>query len=105
LKKQESRSLVGAYGTAAIRLLMLTGCRLREILELKWQHVDMERGVLNLPDSKTGTTTIVLGAPALKVLANVPRTEGSPYVIGGEALDQSHSDLTGHRRSLARRGN
>jgi integrase len=105
LKKEENRrSIVSAYGTAAIRLLTLTGCRLREILDLKWQHVDMERGLLNLPDSKTGATTIVLAAPALEVLANVPRTEGCPYVIAGEALDQQLSDLSGYRRSLARRG-
>ncbi|MEW9837467.1 tyrosine-type recombinase/integrase, partial [Mesorhizobium marinum] len=40
--------------TGAVRLLLLTGCRLREILNLRWQDVDLDRGFLWLPDSKTG---------------------------------------------------
>ena len=39
---------------AAVRLLILTGCRLNEIMTLKWEHVDLDAAVLNLPDSKTG---------------------------------------------------
>ena len=52
---------------AALRLLMFTGCRLREILNLQWEHVDIERGLLLLPDSKTGQKTVILNAPALAV--------------------------------------
>ena len=36
----------------AIRLLMLTGCRLSEILTLRWAHVDLAAGELNLLDTK-----------------------------------------------------
>ena len=36
---------------------------------LKWDEVDFERGLLFLPDSKTGKKTIALNAPALAVLA------------------------------------
>ncbi len=39
---------------AAVRLLMLTGCRLSEIQKLRWEHVDLDAGELRLPDSKTG---------------------------------------------------
>ena len=35
---------------AAIRLLILTGARLREVLEAKWEYVDWDRGMLLLPD-------------------------------------------------------
>ena len=45
----ETRSAV-----AAIRLLMLTGCRCSEIQTLRWEHVDLEAGELHLPDTKTG---------------------------------------------------
>ena len=45
---------VRASAVAAIRLLMLTGCRRDEILTLQWSDVDLEAGELHLPDSKTG---------------------------------------------------
>ena len=72
-KEKNRRTMIGPHAAAAIRLLILTGARLREILHLKWEHVDFERGMLLLPDSKTGKKAIVLNAPALSVLANVPR--------------------------------
>lgn len=68
---------------AAIRLLVLTGCRKSEILTLMWDHVDFQLGALRLPDSKTGAKLVPLGAPALKLLASLPRLEGNPYVIPG----------------------
>ncbi len=40
---------------AAIRLLMLTGCRSDEILTLQWDDIDRAARVLRLRDSKTGT--------------------------------------------------
>ena len=38
---------------AAIRLLMLTGCRLSETQKLRWEYVDLEAGELWLPDTGT----------------------------------------------------
>ncbi len=69
---------------AAIRLLLLTGARHSEILTLKWDWVDFEQACIHLPDSKTGAKTVYLNAPALEVLANLPRIEGNPHVICGE---------------------
>jgi integrase len=42
------------WAVAAIRLLLLTGARLREILDARWEQLDIERGVLFLRDSKSG---------------------------------------------------
>lgn len=78
-------------GIAALRLLLFSGARLREILHLRWENVDLERGMLFLPDSKTGRKTIVLGAPAIAILASRPR-EGT-YVIAGKNVDQPRTDL------------
>jgi integrase len=80
---------------AAIRLLILTGARLREILDAKWSYVDVERGALFLPDSKTGKKTIYLNAAALEVLHNLPREDDNPYVIPGQKDGQPKSDLNG----------
>src|SRR5208337_3055487 len=66
---------------AALRLLILTGARLSEILTLKWDYVDLDRGEITLPDSKTGKKTIQLAGPALEVLENISRRVGNPYVI------------------------
>ncbi|MCC5975440.1 MAG: site-specific integrase [Rubellimicrobium sp.] len=67
------------HGVAAIRLLMLTGARVREILDLHWKDIDWQRGILRLPDSKTGAKVIFLGAAALAVLDELPRV--GKYVI------------------------
>ena len=71
---------------AAIRLLVFTGCRLGEILQLRWEHVDFERRCLHLAESKTGARTVPINAPALKVLAELERSE-SPWVIPGRKRD------------------
>lgn len=65
----------------AIRLLLLTGCRKNEILGLRWEWVDLERGALRLPDSKTGAKVVPLGAPAREILAGLPRRESCPWVL------------------------
>jgi integrase len=68
----------------ALRLLLLTGARKSEILELRWKEVDFERACLRLEDSKTGAKTIPLGAPALKLLTEVERQKDNPYVCWGK---------------------
>ena len=68
---------------AAIRLLMFTGCRKSEILNLRWDHVDLERGELRLPDSKSGAKIVHLGDPAIDVLRNVERHADGSWVISG----------------------
>jgi len=59
----------------------LSGCRKSEILSLRWEWVDIERGVLRLPDSKTGAKVVPLAAAAEKLLAELPRC--ADYVLPG----------------------
>jgi integrase len=68
-------------GPAAIRLMALTGMRKSEVLALRWADIDAEHGCIRLPDSKTGSKTVPLGAPALSLLADLPRIESNPYVL------------------------
>jgi integrase len=72
------------YVVGAIKLLVFTGARLAEILTLEWDWIDFERGEARLPDSKTGAKTLHFPAPAMAVLADLPRLEGNPYVIVGQ---------------------
>ncbi len=91
------------YVVAAIRLLILTGARLNEILTLKWEHVDLERGLLLLPDSKTGRKVIVLNEAACKVLLELPRQKGNPYVICGHKKGQHLVNLQKPWRRIRKR--
>ena len=53
-KESNRRRILEPHAIAAIRLLILTGARLREILHAKWEHVDFERGLILLPESQSG---------------------------------------------------
>ena len=83
LRDAEREGFASLAAIAAIRLLMLTGCRSGEILSLEWENVDLDRGELRLPDSKTGARIVHLGDPAIAVLHGIQRKEDSPWVIPG----------------------
>ena len=83
LTESEESELPSA--TLALRLLLFTGCRLSEILTLKWEHVDLEAGVLRLPDIKTGAKVVPLPGPAQDLLINTPRV--NLYVCFGQKPD------------------
>jgi integrase len=101
IPKKNQLTHIDPHAAAALRLLILTGARLREILHLRWEEVDIERGLLLLPDSKTGRKTIVLNAPALAVLAKLKRTDG--YVIKSDDPDQPRHDLNRPWRLVVKR--
>lgn len=71
------------FALAAIRLLALTGCRENEVLSLRWDAVDLERGYLRLADSKTGRSVRPIGESAGALLDALPRVEGNPFVFPG----------------------
>lgn len=74
------------YAVSAILLLIYTGCRLSEILTLRWDYVTAHH--LELPDSKTGRRRIPLPREAFDILSELPREEGNPYVIVGEVAGE-----------------
>lgn len=78
---------------AAVRLLLFTGCRLGEILTLRWEHVDLAANLLRLPDSKTGAKEVHLGTAAIGVLDGIEPIEGNPWVIVGRNPGAHLTDL------------
>lgn len=106
-RSEVRRTKLDPRAAAAIRMLIFTGARLREILHLEWSVVDLERGFLFLADSKSGKKAVVLGAPALAILrelwefavaeakrvhpaAAVPLSE---YVFPSENMERPRADL------------
>ena len=81
------------YPSAAIKLLLLTGCRRGEIVNLHWEHVDFERECLRLPDSKTGAKIVYLNAPARALLQDLPRMAGNPRVIPGMRVESASAAI------------
>ena len=83
-----------ARAAAALRLLMLTGCRLREILTLRWDDVGRRAGELRLRDAKTGARMVPLTPTAAKVLDGIVRVPGNPWVFPGAKPDSHLSQLS-----------
>lgn len=90
-KPGERKAIHSPHAVAAIRLLLLTGCRVGEILKLRWNEVDFERGMLHLPDSKTGKKTVMLGFAAMEVLRLLPHV--GDFVIAGADSAYARTDL------------
>lgn len=88
---ENRRSIVCPYAVGAIKLLLLTGCRVGEILKLRWREVDFDRGLLLLPDSKSGQKVVTLSDAAIRVLKTLERT--GVYVIPGKRLNEPRADL------------
>ena len=66
LDEAETCKGVSVHAVAAMRLLLLTGCRKGEILNLRWDQVDMAAGELRLPDTKTGVNFLPMPVESLQ---------------------------------------
>ena len=104
LADAERESIEMPTVVAALRLLVFTGCRLSEILTLKWDYVDIEQECLRLPDSKTGAKVVHLNAPAMTLLTCIERVEGNPFVITGRNEGQHLVNLDKAWRRIREKG-
>ena len=69
---------------AALRLLLLTGCRLNEIANLRWDEISDDGAEIRLPGSRTKNhrAHIVPLAPlAREIIASIPRIDGCEYAF------------------------
>ncbi|MGO9767954.1 MAG: tyrosine-type recombinase/integrase [Roseiarcus sp.] len=100
VREESRRTVISPEVILAFRLLMFTGARLQEILTLEWSHIDFERGLMNLPDSKTGRKTIVMSAAAVDLLRYHERR--GAFVIPGADVGRSRSGLKKPWRAIQR---
>ena len=71
---------------AAVRLLLLTGCRPGEIRCLRWCEVKPDR--LALIDAKTGPRHVLLGEAARELLGSLAETAAGEWVFPGKSGDE-----------------
>ena len=93
LDEAETCKGVSVHAVAAIRLLLLTGFRKGEMLNLRWSEVDLGANELRVPDTKTGPRTISLSPEAAGVLAAIPHVDGNPFVIPGKIKGKAMRNL------------
>lgn len=93
LAEMEAERIEMPSAIAAVRLLMLTGCRLNEVMTLQWSYIDFKLGLLRLPDSKTGAKDVPVGEPVLAVVSAIPQLADNPWVITGKLPGGRLTDL------------
>jgi integrase len=82
LRKNGVPTLYRRVTTAAVELLLFTGCRLSEILNLKWEQVDFAEGKITLLTTKSGRPQqVTMNAPARQVLKELEATKRSEWVL------------------------
>jgi integrase len=82
IARAEQEGVIGPLAAAGLRLALFTGARRGEIAAFQWQHVDWERRLIRLPDSKNNMPrTVHLSDAAVEVLRNAPRV--SEFIVAG----------------------
>jgi integrase len=101
LREMEAEGKVRSEVAACIRFLALVGCRLNEAVGLTWDAIDAKAGVWRLTDAKTGARIVPLGAPALALLAALPRTGDRVFATptGRPITDDAVVDAWGGRKA------
>jgi integrase len=92
IERAERAGKIGPHGAAGLRLALFTGARSGEVTAIEWSHIDWQRRLIRLPDSKTNEPrTIHLSEAALEVLETVPRI--GRFVIAGTKPDEPYKNL------------
>ncbi len=105
LKGDEETRLIEALDASrgkhlkSVTLLALeTAMRRSELLALRWEHIDLKRRILHLPETKNGTSRDVpLSTKAVAVLEDVPRK------MTGQVFDTSETAITEGFQRVAKR--
>lgn len=90
--------LVGSMTFFAIETAMRRG----ELLDLKWEHVNLEKRTAFLPDTKNGEArTVPLSSAALEILRSLePKARGNVFPITMEGFKQAYERAVERAREL-----
>lgn len=101
LNQEEMQRLRDALDTCGnpqlkslVTLSLLLACRKRELLDAKWEDVDLERRVLRVPLAKSGKArNIPLSSAAVLIFKQLPRWASCPYIIPNPETKQPYGNL------------
>ena len=72
------------FAAALFKLAMFTGRRIGELVNSKWDHVDLDKRIIAIPETKSGERQFLyLNELATDLLHGIPRIAGNPYIIVG----------------------
>lgn len=80
----------------AVRLLLFTGARLREVLTARWNQFDLDRGVWEKPSAHTKTRRqhrVELDGPALLLLRDMHRHTNGIFLFPGKTTSSEFGYL------------
>lgn len=92
LRQSESDG-TNIYAIEAIRVLMFTGARKNEILSLRWEYIDWQRSLANLPDSKNNMKSLVLPTVVISILDSLPNKGTKGWVFPSNNKDTHFTGL------------
>ena len=88
LMQQLKERPVSYCAVNAIFMILYTGCRVSEILSLKWESVHLKDRYIHLPDTKTGEGARPLNQKTIDLLGSMTPKECNPYVFYGKIPGQ-----------------
>lgn len=102
LALEKALGSLSSYGLSAIKLLIYTGCRLQEVLKLKWKDVFLDKDYVHLTDSKGGKRDVVLSEEAKEIFTQLKPKQGNPYVFPGKVPGKPLYDLKSQWRKICK---
>ena len=95
---QRLRAVLDEGGNRQFRhvvvLMLMLGCRKRELLDARWEDVDLDRRMWRIPLSKSGRPrNVPLSGAAVELLRGLPRWDRCPYVIPNPSTMKPYGNL------------
>jgi len=90
-------------GICGAWLLALTGCRLGEIIRLKWSEIDKDASCIRFEDSKEGRSVRPIGRPVFDVLDSIDQEDGNPFVLSAIRASGAFGGMPTFWRRLMKR--
>ncbi len=70
----------------ALQWLILTATRTSEVLKAQWSEIDLDHAIWTIPAERMKARRehrVPLPSPAMKILSELPRVQGNPYLFPG----------------------